>query len=218
MSLTTSLILIGAAAGLAASPDPEINTAAVNAIEFCATEAQQSKVTIPVGYVMYQAADGALATFLASKRIPTTASAPALVQRFAATSAAARFGSVVSYLEVRAKGGTAWIVLGNGPMNPCDVFITGVEKIAETQNAVVDNIASNSKWKLLHASQASGISPLMTATYSQSAPKADKPNFGMRLKVQSLRPDLAKPDGIQLEASVISGRLSISPTGINVSN
>jgi len=128
MSIFASMLLIGAVAPPSPFIEPEIGPATIGAIEFCATDAQQSRITMPVGYVMYQQASGPLANLLASKHIPTTASAPALVQRFAATSSAARFGSVVSYVEVRAKGGDVWIILGNGPMNPCDVFITGVEK------------------------------------------------------------------------------------------
>ena len=219
MSLTASMILIGAAALAIATPsDPEIEKAALGAIEFCATDAQQSKITVPTGYLMYQAANGALATFLASKGIATTASAPDLVQRFAATSAASRFGTVATYFEVRAKGGTVWIVLGKGPMNPCDVMVTGVEKIAETQDAVFRGIASNLSWKLLHSEDASETSPFVTAVYSQSTPKTGKPSYGMRLNVRSFRTDFAKSDGIQMEASVISGDLSITPTGINVTN
>jgi len=218
MSITTSMLLIGAAATSSPFIEPEIGPATIGAIEFCATDAQQSRITIPAGYVMYQEASGPLAALLASKHIPTTASAPALVQRFAASSSAARFGSVVSYIEVRAKGGDVWIVLGNGPMNPCDVFVTGVEKIAETQAAVLAGIDGAPKWSLLHASKASEQAPLTAAVYSQSAPKPGKPNYGLKLKLQALRPDLAKPDGVQLDASVISGNLEISPTGINVSN
>jgi hypothetical protein len=124
----------------------------------------------------------------------------------------------VSYIYVRSKGGDVWIILGTGPMNPCDVFITGVENIAETQAAVVAGIDGASKWSLLHASKASEQTPLMAAVYSQSVPKPGKPNYGLKLKLQALRSDLAKADGVQLEASVISGNLEVSPTGINVSN
>jgi hypothetical protein len=78
--------------------EPEIGTSIIGAIEFWATDAQQSRITMPSGYVLYQEASGPLAALLASKHILTTASAPTRVQRFAASSSAARFGSVVSYM------------------------------------------------------------------------------------------------------------------------
>lgn len=212
------MLLVGAAAASQPFIEPEVGSATIGAIEFCATEAQQSKITIPAGYVMYQKASGALAVFLTSKHIPTMASAPPLVQRFAASSSAARFGSVISFIKVRAKGGDVWIVLGDGPMYPCDVFVTGVEKIADTQAEVLAGIDSAPKWSLIYASKATEQTPLAAAVYSQSVPKPGKPNYGLKLKLQALRPDLAKSDGVQIEASVISGTLEISPSGIKISN
>jgi len=212
MPIWISVVLIGAASGIARDPSPGVDVAAVAAIEFCAAASHQSRVTIPAGYLFYQAAQGTLAAELASMRIPTTADAPPLVQRFASTSPAVRLGGSADYLKVPATKGEVWIVLGSGSLKGCDVMVTGVKKIAEVQEAVVNGIRNNPKWTLLHSTQADATTPIIAATFTQAVPTVDKPSLGLRLKIQALRSNFAKPDGIQLEANVVAGNFAITPT------
>ena len=217
VTLLAAVIFMGSAAGAKSAPVPAVEVATINAIEFCADASHLSKITIPAGYVLYESAQGALASVLTSKGIPTTADAPPQVQRFAATSTAARFGSSVDYIKAPANNGEVWIILGNASSGARDVMVTGVRNVTKMQESVYNEIRVRPKWIELNSIQSDAAAPIRMAIFSKSTPIADRPRFGVRLTIQTLRPDYAKSDGIQLEGNAAAGKLTITDTGINVS-
>lgn len=207
-------------AGMATANSPaaslDAGLAAYDAIRFCTYAATRSQVDLPASYTLYTFAEGPAAGVYEARNIRTTASAPPLVQRFAKTTITGRFGQA-HFAQVPANNGSVWVVFGGRVRGACDVMVTGVRDPDGLQTSLADRLGTKSRWTLVASTAASKAMALATAIYTQATPTPEAPSRGLRLRVEALRADLAKADGVQLDASIIAGNVQIKPDSTTVS-
>jgi hypothetical protein len=200
--MIAALLLAAALASAGAEP-PKVS-ALDEAASFCQWQisGKDGKFNMPAGSVRYENWGADVVALMKSKRIPvgpTFADLPELVVRFASTQPAGRLsGMSPEWFGYMSFGrGKAWTV--NYPKtSACDVMVTGSAEYLADRDSLLEKMQKGG-WKLFEAPAAQN-SPLWRSTLSKPG---DTDGSNIVATVQGLSPDLATPDGVQLEIQFI---------------
>ena len=199
--MLSGALIVLAAQTAALTPPPSASSAVLAAVEFCGRVAQGTGGKAPGEF--YMTAKGATSQAYRRMGMKTDADVPDLIKRFAATTVTGRTSAVSDFVKIPSQDGDVWIVVGRGPV--CDAMVTNSNGTANFPGTVLSELQSNQGWTLRMKSDATASSPLWAAVLTKSVPAKDAPQYGMRLRVQGLTKEFAKPDGVQLEINLAAG-------------
>jgi len=200
MSFALGALLVAAAALPHSAPSADI--AAISAIEFCSTAAYLRKISIPMDYISYRS---------------TGNSPPPLVERYAATSRTARLGGEVDYINIPARDGSVWVILSATGASTCNVMVSGIANLVQFDASVFGMLRADSRWTSVLLARPGASGPLTTQIFTKRLPSTAEPAFGMMLKVNAVRPDIARSEAVQFDADIVAGRLTIEAGKVDVS-
>jgi hypothetical protein len=180
-----------AAAMLAPAPaaPPPVDAALASAAHFCEAVVTERKRAPPLP---------------AGVTVHSDSGVPDLIKRFAATRPMIRMFGVDSYAHFHARNGQVWVVRSQQSV-ACDIVVTAVPGGAAALSASFTKSLAGQGWKILSSLTATAARPLWHHTLVKWVPKADSPNFGLRLEVQGLHPSASTEDGAQMELSFFGG-------------
>jgi hypothetical protein len=200
--MITALLL--AAALASAGAEPAKVSALEEAASFCQwkVSGKDGQFDMPTGSVLYENWGTDVVALMKSKGIPvspTFTDLPDLIVRFASTQPAGRLSGISPewFSYVSFGRGKAWTV-DYPKISACDVMVTGSPEYLADRDSLLEKMQKGG-WKLFETPAAEN-SPLWKSTLRGPA---DKDGSTIVATVQGLSPDLATPDGVQLEIQFV---------------
>lgn len=168
---------------------PPVDAALASAARYCEAVVTERKAPppLPAGATVHS--DGGV---------------PDLIGRFAATQSMIRMFGVDSYVRFQARNGQVWVVRSRQSVS-CDIVVTAVPGGAAALADTFIKSLPGQGWEVLNSLTATPTRPLWRHTLVKRVPKADSPNFGLRVQIQGLHPTASTEDGSQMELNFMGG-------------
>lgn len=173
----------------ASAAPPPVDAALASAARFCEAVVTERKTPPPLP---------------AGATVRSDSGIPDLIKRFAATRMMIRMFGVDSYAHFHARNGQVWVVRSQQAV-ACDIVVTAVPGGSAALGDSFTRSLPGQGWKNLSSLPATAAMPFWRRTLVKWVPKANSPNFGLRLEIQGLLPPGSTEDDSQLELSFIGG-------------